>query len=113
MSFMEEAPGKGGYPEFCSSTIRWRRFAYPELTLTILRAAPTYTLEEVALSGELFQQYSAVGTEDLRNDLRHLRDRDCVRIEIVEGIWFATLTRIGGEVAGGLISVDGVARPGP
>lgn len=81
--------------------------------LEILRQAPAYTLDEVTLGTALLQVGSPVAVADLRDDLRHLRDRDCVRVEMPGGVWLATLTRMGGDAASGLQHIDGVARPGP
>jgi hypothetical protein len=79
---------------------------------TLLGEEGTYFLNEVELQERLQSTYR-VSTEELRDDLRHLRENDCVRIEIDEGLWGVTLTRTGGQAADGRVEVSGVARPAP
>jgi hypothetical protein len=81
--------------------------------LSTLREATAYTLNEVALQKSLIGGGHPVSVSELRDDLRHLRERDCIRVETPAGVWLATLTRTGGDVAQGLAEVDGVARPEP
>lgn len=81
--------------------------------LKLLACAPLYILDEVALQGQLAAVASPVAVAGLHDDLRHLRDRDCLRLDTSEGVWLAELTRTGNDVADGLAEVDGVARPGP
>lgn len=80
--------------------------------LMLLKKATAYTANEIVIRGLLKKQGFAVSTDGLRGDLKHLQECDCVRVEIV-GVWLATLTRTGGEVADGLADADGVARPEP
>jgi hypothetical protein len=81
--------------------------------LQILREAVAYTLTETVLRGSLEAAGYPVSVSDLRADFVHLRDRDCIHTDMPAGVWIATLTRTGGDVAQGLEEVDGVAKPGP
>jgi hypothetical protein len=81
--------------------------------LRSLREAKVYTLDEVTLR-DLLQRagfHAAVG--ELRDDLRHCRERDCLVLDTAAGVWIATLTATGGDVAQGLSNVGGIARPEP
>ena len=77
-----------------------------------LQTAISYTINEVALKNKLKRRGHVVATDELRNDLRHLYDHDCLGYE-AEMVWIATLTRKGGEVADGIVKCFGVARPEP
>ena len=81
--------------------------------LKILTDAVDFALPEVVLQNSLAASAYPVSVADLRDDLRHLRERDCLHLDTGRGIWVAQLTRTGGEVAKGLDTVDGVARPAP
>ncbi|BBL73659.1 hypothetical protein [Methylomagnum ishizawai] len=81
--------------------------------LEALKDAAGYIRDEVVIQNQLALVGYPVSVADLRDDLRHLRDRDCIRLDTPSGVWLATLTRTGGDVADGRGSVDGVARPGP
>jgi hypothetical protein len=81
--------------------------------LVILGEAAAYTQDEVVLRVRLQGRGHPVSVQALRDDLKLLRDLDCVRLETPGGVWLATLTRTGDDVARGLAEVDGVARPVP
>lgn len=50
---------------------------------------------------------------DLRDQLDALEREGLLRLERRAGLVVAELTRVGGEVAGGVARADGVAAPGP
>lgn len=77
--------------------------------LRLLSQAPPYTLDEV----ELRDMLQTVSVAVIREDLKHLRDRDCLVLDTSAGVWIAQLTRTGRDVGLGLTQVEGVAVPGP
>lgn len=83
--------------------------------LRLLREADTaaFTLNEVVLQNQLALAGHAVAVDALRDDLRHLRDHDCLRLDTGAGVWLATLTRNGSDTAAGTRPVEGVAHPTP
>lgn len=95
--------------DFAAELVARRR----RLILEVLGHVAAYTLNEVEINEQLAAHGYPAATADLRDDLRHLRDRDCLRVDTPGGVWLATLTRTGDEAAKGRVEVDGVARPGP
>lgn len=88
--------------------------AHRRLTLLrVLHDAAAYTLNEIVLRDSLSGGGYPCSVADLRADLAHLRDRDCARVETPGGVWLATLTATGADVAFGRAEKDGVARPAP
>lgn len=89
-------------------------YAHRRLTLLrVLHDAVAYTLNEVVLRDSLSKGGFPCSVADLRDDLTHLRDRECVRVDTPGGVWLAELTATGADVAFGRAEKDGVARPGP
>lgn len=82
--------------------------------LRILRDAPMYTAVETVLRDALAAIGMATAREDLRADLRHLEGADCLVSQHPGGVWVATLTGRGADVAAGLAVAEGVdtLRPG-
>ena len=78
-----------------------------------LQMALSYTINEVALKGKIKTRGHVVAMDDLRGDLRFLSDHDCLNYDTESGVWIATLTRKGNEVAEGIQAVNGIARPEP
>lgn len=83
------------------------------ILLEVLGQVAAYTLNEIELGEQLAAHGYPASTAGLRDDLRHLRDHDCLRVDTPGGVWMATLTRTGDEAAKGRMEVEGVARPGP
>lgn len=55
---------------------------------------------------------AGVDRDQVRQDLRELETRDCVKVELFNDVvMVAAITRRGVSVAEGIISVEGVAKP--
>ena len=81
--------------------------------LRLLDESRRRTADEATLRHLLRGLGHAAGRPSLRADLEYLRERDAVAIEDIGGVWLATLTGRGEDVAHGDEALDGVARPEP
>lgn len=81
--------------------------------LQALAQSPDYALRETVLVRLLAGERLAIGTDDLRTELRWLADRGLVDIEYHDDVQAARITMRGIDVANGHTLVDGIARPRP
>ncbi len=81
--------------------------------LCILSAAPAYTANEVTVRQLLEGLGHSLSRDALRTHLAWLEEQDCLIAQQPGGIWLATLTSRGEDVARGVAHVPGVARPRP
>lgn len=81
--------------------------------LQALYAAPSYLMDEVVLQNHCASLGLPVSVDDLREDLKFLRDRECLVLQTAGGVWLAELSRTGGDIVMGVKVVEGVGRPGP
>lgn len=83
------------------------------LILRLLAQATDYLLDEATLQAGLAAQGHPVARVDLRADLTHLDNQDCLIKRILSGVWAPQLTATGLDVAQGLARAEGVGRPRP
>lgn len=81
--------------------------------LQALTESPDYALRETVLVRLLAGERLAIGTDDLRTELRWLSDRGLVDIEFHDDVQAVRITVRGVDVANGHMLVDGIARPRP
>ncbi len=81
--------------------------------LQALAQSPDYALRETVLVRLLAGERLAIGTDDLRGELRWLADRGLVDVEFHDDVQAARITVRGIDVATGLLLADGIARPRP
>ncbi|HWO99175.1 MAG TPA: hypothetical protein VNL74_00905 [Methylococcus sp.] len=92
------------------------RFQTEQRRLEILRLlvpAPAYTLDQTMLAKGIEARGLAVSRDRLQTDLHWLAEQDLIVGQQPGGVWIATLTVRGLDVARGLTVVPGVARPEP
>jgi len=83
------------------------------LILQSLSAAPGYTRHQVELLKELAKNGAALSRDDLHLELSWLENADAVVLQIVDGVYIATLTWDGQEAAEGVRQIPGIHRPAP
>ncbi|AAU90971.1 conserved hypothetical protein [Methylococcus capsulatus str. Bath] len=91
-------------------------FETEQRRLVILRRlirAPAYTLDQTVLAKALALEGLAVSRDRLKTDLAWLAEQDLIVGQQPGGVWVATLTHRGLDVAKGLTVMPGVARPEP
>ncbi|MGI2326136.1 MULTISPECIES: VpaChn25_0724 family phage protein [Methylococcus] len=96
--------------------MNYEDFITEERRLVILRRlvqAPAYTLDQTVLTKALALEGLAVSRDRLKTDLAWLAEQDLIVGQQPGGVWVATLTVRGLDVAQGLTVVPGVARPEP
>ena len=81
--------------------------------LKLLREAADYTGHEAWLSSELIRLAFGCARDTLRADLAWLDEQGLIIAQQPGGVWLATLTQRGLDVANGVARVPGVTRPGP
>lgn len=82
--------------------------------LRLLEEAQGYSLNESLVHDLLGRFAHTVSRDRLRSDLAWLKEQELVTVETIAGsVQVATLTRRGGDVAHGRVTVPGVKRPGP
>ena len=82
--------------------------------LLLLGALPMFTGNEVALRSLLAERYGhALSADRLRAELAWLDEQGLITAQQPGGVWLATLSGRGEDVARGLASMPGVARPRP
>ncbi|MHB9021316.1 MAG: VpaChn25_0724 family phage protein [Halothiobacillus sp.] len=81
--------------------------------LQALNESPDYALRETVLVRLLAGERLAIGTDDLRIELRWLADRGLVDVEYHDEVQAARITVRGIDVANGHMQVEGIARPRP
>lgn len=84
--------------------------------LTLLRgleAATGYRAAQFLLRRYCEQFGHSVSQDQIRTDLAWLREQGLLKLEEPDGVFVATMTERGLDVARGLASVPGVARPQP
>ncbi|WP_144981148.1 VpaChn25_0724 family phage protein [Halomonas sp. C22] len=82
--------------------------------LRILSRRTQFTTNEYSLNDELKGAYAhIVSTDRLRSDLAWLEEQDLVILQSPRAGLVITLTSRGGDVADGLATVPGVAKPRP
>lgn len=91
-------------------------FSTADRRLTILRglaASSGYRAAQFLLRRYCEQFGHSASQDQIRTDLAWLREQGLIQLEEPDGVFVATLTGRGGDVAGGLATVPGVARPQP
>lgn len=83
------------------------------LLLQALFKAPQYRAHQEALLKTLAEQGSVLSRDDLHIELSWLENADCVVLQITGGVYIATLTFDGEEIAQGIKQLPGVDRPRP
>lgn len=82
--------------------------------LRILSRRTQFTTNEYSLNDELQGAYAHnVSKDRLHADLAWLEEQDLVIVQQPRAGWIVTLTSRGDDVAKGLATVPGVARPKP
>lgn len=82
--------------------------------LRILARRTQYTTNEYSLNDELVGAYAHhVSRDRLHADLAWLEEQGLVIVQQPRAGWIATLTARGADVAAGLATTPGVARPRP
>lgn len=81
--------------------------------LELLNEAPAYTAHEALLGSALQRGGHAVSRDRLRADLAWLEEQGLILAQQPRGVWVATLTARGGDVAAGRASCPGLSRPLP
>lgn len=81
--------------------------------LKLLEQANQYTINEFLMRTALEQFGHGVGADRLRTDLTWLKDQDLIMIDNPGGVYVATATLPGIDVAQGRMVVPGVKRPRP
>ena len=81
--------------------------------LQALAQAPDYALRETVLVRLLAGERLAIGSDDLRTELRWLADRGLITIEYHDDIQAARITQRGLDAAAGLVVIAEVARGRP
>ncbi len=81
--------------------------------LEVLQTAPGYGLHEYLIRDQLRALGIACTMDVLRGDLAWLADLGAVTVAQAEHASIAQLTERGADVAAGLASVPGIARPSP
>src|SRR5690606_25983718 len=81
--------------------------------LRILSEAPSYRANE-SLLHTMVEEFGLTCTRDqIRTDLAWLRDQGLLAISDPAGVYVATITQSGLDVAAGRSTVPGVKRPSP
>ena len=83
------------------------------VTLRLLSHAPAFTSNTLVLGACLQAAGLSTSSDKLRSMLRRLDADGLLRVTEAKGLIVAELTALGGEVAVGLITAAGVAKPGP
>lgn len=82
--------------------------------LRILSRRTQFTANEYSLNDELKGEYAhIVSTDRLRSDLAWLEEQDLVILQSPRVAKIVTLTSRGSDVAEGLATVPGIAKPRP
>ena len=82
--------------------------------LQLLACMPAYTGNEVVLQSELGARYAHVyGRDRVRTELTWLETQGLLVLQKPGGVYLATLTGTGLEVARGISHNPGVSHPGP
>lgn len=81
--------------------------------LRLLLDSPAYTASGNLLHNVVDSMGHAVSYDRIATDLAWLKEQDMVSINPRSGITLATLTARGVDVANGIASVPGIARPRP
>lgn len=94
------------YPEHVTEDRRLRM-------LRTLIDQPTYTANEHYIRAEITALGHNVSRDRVRADIAWLDEQDLIISQEVSGMWLATLTARGEDVACGRVRITGVARPHP
>lgn len=81
--------------------------------LQLLKEDPDYTANDALLQESLQLMGHGAGIETIRADILHLTETGCVATKQLPGCYVATLRDHGVDVACGVTSAPGVARPRP
>lgn len=82
--------------------------------LRILSRRTQFTTNEYSLNDELKGAYAHnVSKDRLHSDIAWLEEQDLLIVQQPRAGWIVTLTARGGDVANGLATAPGVARPQP
>lgn len=81
--------------------------------LKALEAAVGYRAAQFVLARYCEQFGHTVSADRMRTDLTWLSEQGLIKLESPEGVFVATLTTRGLDVAAGRATVPGVARPQP
>ena len=80
--------------------------------LRVLAELPAYRTNSFLLHTLLAKWGHEPSTDQVKGDLAWLREQQLVTVDDVEGVYIATLTTRGADVAAGRAVVPGVKRPG-
>ncbi|HRP19391.1 MAG TPA: ArsR family transcriptional regulator [Alicycliphilus sp.] len=80
--------------------------------LRVLAELPAYRTNSFLLHTLLAKWGHEPSTDQVKGDLAWLREQQLVTVDDVEGVYIATLTTRGADVAAGRAMVPGVKRPG-
>ena len=80
--------------------------------LRVLAELPGYRTNSFLLHTLLGKFGHGPSADQVKTDLTWLREQDLVAVDDVEGVYVATLTTRGADVAAGRAVVPGVKRPG-
>ena len=80
--------------------------------LRVLAELPGYRTNSFLLHTLLCKFGHEPSADQVKTDLTWLREQDLVAVDDVEGVYVATLTTRGADVAAGRAVVPGVKRPG-
>jgi hypothetical protein len=81
--------------------------------LQLLKQDPDYSANDALLQESLQLMGHGAGIAAVRADLQHLCEIGCVALKDLPGCYVATLRDTGVDVACGVSSAPGVARPRP
>lgn len=82
------------------------------VVLRVLADMPAYRTNSFLLSTLLKQWGHEPSTDQVKSDIAWLQEQGLVTFDDVEGVYVATLTTRGADVAAGRAVVPGVKRPG-
>ncbi len=80
--------------------------------LRVLADMPAYRTNSFLLQTLLGKWGHAPSADQVKGDIAWLQEQDLLTFEDVEGVYVATLTTRGADVAAGRAMVPGVKRPG-